>query len=439
MNSIVFARGTALFPLLMLATLGCTTGHTVVKKPEGTTIVKVKTVVAVQKAISKTTVQPATILPYYETEIRSKVTGYVAEVLVDIGDVVQAGQPLAVVDVPEMQQQRLTVESKIALLQSQEQEAEAGVELATATVQAEEAKLQQARSQLLEQEALLVAAEAEFRRTQDLVSRGSLQQRLLDEAQKKHDSAKASQAAALSAVHSAEAEVAVAEARKAGAEAQKQTAAAQTQVTRQELAELEVLLAYAEIKAPFSGMITRRQVDLGELIDGGIQEGSSPLFVLSQVDKVRVHVPVPEIDAPFVQPGDALTLSFPSFASEPAIKATVTRLNGSLDPSTRTITAESVLENPDGKLLPGMFGEAAIDLETQVAATMLPSRAVRFDESGKAFVYIVDSQNKIHVSEVATGLDTGTEIEILSGLESGQTVVGSHLKRFSEDQQVEPL
>lgn len=434
-------RGSICTTALLLAlssNAGCN-NQSVATKENPDPVVKVRAVAAVQQEVVRKTRQPATIQPFYETEIRSKVAGYIVEVSADIGDAVQAGQVLARVDVPEMEKRRTVLESKIALLRSKEEEAKAGVALAEAAVESEKAKLEQAKSQMLESEAILAAASAEFSRTQDLVNRGSLQARLLDESQKRFDSAKAAKSAVTSAVVSAESQVVVAAAQVAASKAKAQASRSETEVAVREMEELDVVLAFAQVRAPFAGVITQRHVNLGELIDGSQSTGSGTLFVLSMVDKVRIQVPVPEIDAPFIQPGDAITLSFPAFASEPPMSATVTRLNGRLDPSTRTITVEAVIDNEAGKLIPGMFGEAEIDMETKVATTMLPSRAVRFDEGGKAYVYLLSEENTVQVSEVSTGLDTGTEIEILSGLSMGQKVIGPHLSRFTDGQQVEPL
>lgn len=429
---------TALAGLLALA--GCQPPTETTKGPDATSsIVPVKLVAAAETEIAKSTQQPATVHPYYETEIRSRVSGYVAEITADIGDVVQSGDSLARVDVPELVQQREILAAEIELLMAEEQGAEAGVRLAEAAVKSASAKVEQAKSQKASVEASLAAAEAEFKRTEDLVNRGSLQNRMLDEVRNKRDSQVAAKEAVLSTVLAAEAEVAVAEAEQAAAEARLKTARSKTKVTRKRLDELEVSLRFAQIVAPFDGVITQRLVNLGDLINGRIDDASSPLFRLSKVDRVRVHVPVPEVEAPFVQPGDSITLTFPSFASEPPITATVSRRTGSLDPSTRTMIVEAELDNASGKLLPGMFGQANIELETKVAMTLLPSRAVRFDESGRAYVYVVDQDNRVARVEVTAGMDTGTEIEILSGIEPGDRVIGPHLKRFSEGQQVQPL
>ncbi|MEC8557608.1 MAG: efflux RND transporter periplasmic adaptor subunit [Planctomycetota bacterium] len=400
-------------------------------------LVKVKTVVVVQKEVTKSTKQPATIVPYYETQINSKVEGYISEVNVDMGDVVKAGQSLARIDVPEMQSQRDAALARVDLLQAKEKEASAGVVLAKATVQAAKARLEQARSQLLEKEALFAAADAEFNRTQDLVRRGSLQERLLDEATKNRESAKASQAAVLSSVQSAQAEVGVAEAKQIGTVALFESATAETQVARKQLEELEVMLGYANITAPFDGVISARHANLGELMGGDSSNGKS-LFVLESTSVVRVQVAIPEVQAPFVQVGDKLTLEFPSFASEPPVEVAVTRLSVSLDQGTRTLLVEAELQNDAGKFLPGMFGQATLTLQTEQVA-MLPARAVRFDESGNAYVYLVNQDSEVETKEVAVGIDTGTEIEIVSGVEVGQQVIGAHLSRFVDGQKVESL
>jgi len=153
---------------------------------------------------------------------------------------------------------------------------------------------------------------------------------------------------------------------------------------------------------------------------------------------VRVAVAVPEGHALCVQVGDKLAREFPSCASEPPVEASVTRLRVSLDQGKRTLMVEAELQNDEGKFLPGMFGQATLKLQTEQVA-MLPARAVRFDESGSAYVYLVNENSEVETKEVAVGTDTGTEIEIVSGLEVGQQVIGAHLSRFVDGQKVESL
>jgi len=399
--------------------------------------VPVKTVSVEQTDLPRTTVQPATVHAFYRAEIRAKVTGYVAEVKADIGDYVKAGATLAVVDVPEMEKQRQVIQARIARGRSEERRARAGVDLAAAHVLSAEAMVAQARSELNRAEATLAAMEAEFERTRDLVQRQSLESRMLDEVRKKRDSEIANREATASAIQSAEADVTVAKARKNSAEADLEAARAQTAIAERQREELDVLMAYATVQSPFAGVVTHRSVDPGDLVRQASEVGKGEaLFLVSQVDKVRVRVPVPEADAALVGRGDVMTLRIPSFPSEKPIEATVTRLSGDLDPSTRTMLVEAEIPNPERKLLPGMFGEASIELNTKVAANVLPARAVRFAESGEAYVYIVADDHTVSVSPVTTGIDKGHTIEVTSGVEPGQRVIDAHLKRFVDGQKV---
>jgi RND family efflux transporter MFP subunit len=423
-----------------IVTAGCSSGQSVINHSEQVRATPVKTVQVAKTEVQRTTLQPASVHAYYRAEIRAKASGFVKLVKADIGDYVQANAELAVIDVPEMQKQREIMEARIRRLEAEEQRSQAGIHLAAARVRSSKAMLAEAKSQLSGAEASLIAAEAEFKRTDELVQSGSLQNRLLDEVRLKRDSQAANKEAMVSSIDSAQAEVAVAEAQAASAKADLDAAKAETDITRRQLEEIDVLIAYATIKAPFAGVVTERTIEPGDLVRESSEVGKGkPLFVISQVDKVRVRIPVPESDAPLVSPGDEVTLTFPSFTAEAPIIGTVTRRSSSLDPSTRTMMVEAELSNTDGKLLPGMFGQASINLATKVTANTLPAQAIRFDEEGKAYVYVVGQDDTVSVAQITTGLDDGNSIEVLSGVQPGQRVIGPHLKRFTDGQKVDVL
>lgn len=437
LDAFIACRRAAPCTLAALLLVGCADEREIAEK-ELTGAVAVKAVAVVQQDVPRTTVQPATVHAYYEAEIHARATGYIKELQADIGDYVDAGAVLAVIDVPEMQKQHETIEARIARFEAEQQRAEAGVELASANVRSVEAKLDQAKSELNRADASLVAAEAEFKRTQDLVERQSLERRMLDEVRKKRDSQLANKEAVSSAITAAEADVAVSKAQQVSAEADVRAAESETAIARRQLEELEVLIEYAELKAPFAGVVTRRTVDPGDLVRQDSPDRGA-LFVVSHIEKVRVRMPVPEADAASVNVGDAVSLRFPSFPNEDALTATVSRVSGSLDPSTRTMLVEAELPNPQQKLLPGMFGQATITLATKTAANMLPARAVRFDESGNAYVYVLGQDETVSVVDVTTGMDDGRSIEILAGVTAGQKVVDANLKRLVDGQRVKLL
>lgn len=402
--------------------------------------VPVRTVAVMQQDVKQTSTQPATVEPYYTAEIRARISGYVHEIKADIGDFVEAGAPLAVIEVPELEKQKETLQARLVRLKAEEKRATAGVSLAEANVTAAEALVEEAKSKLQSSDALLAAAEAEFKRVNDLVERRTLENRLLDEARKKRDAELANKQSVQSSVHSADANVLVAEAQKESAEADLAAAQAETSIAQKQLEELDVRLGFAELKAPFPGVVTARSVDPGDLVQEGTAGGhhGQPLFVVSQIDKVRVQTLIPEADAAFVNTGDSMTLTFPSFSGE-QLTAKVSRLAQSLDMSTRTMLVEAEFENKDRKLLPGMFGQATVALATKTASNVLPARAIRFDENGKAYVYVVGTDDKVTVVDVSTGIDDGISIEILQGLESGQRVVDAHLQRLTTGQVVTVL
>lgn len=399
--------------------------------------IRVKTVSLVSEEIVLTTTQPATILPYYETSIQGLIDGYVKTVSADIGDAVTPKSTLAMIAIPEIDKQKLILESKLTQRKAQETQATAGVKLAEAEVLASKASLEQAKSEMSRVEASLAAAESEFKRTAELVARQSLEKRILEEVQKRRDSERASKLAVTSAINSAEANVTVAESKLASAKANVKVAKAESSIVEKQIEELSETIKFATLTAPFEGIVTQRNLSPGDLVQKGMH--SKPLFVVSQINKIRVQIPVPEKDAAFVQKGDKIALSFPFFKNEKSIEAAVTRMSSRLDPASRTMLVEAEVENTEGKLIPGMFGQATIHFSEKIVANMLPARAIRFDESGNASVYIVSKEETVSLVEVTTGYDNGSHIQILSGLEDGQTVIDAHLKRFINGQKVRVL
>lgn len=416
---------------------GCPSDRPVLTKAEPPNATAVKTVAVTNEQVRRTTSQPATVHAYFQADIRAKASGFVREIQADLGDFVRKGEPLAIIDIPEMRKQREVMQARLARSEAEEQRAKAGVDLAIAEVESAKAEVEQAKSEMSGAEASLAASEAEFERTDDLVRRGSLQNRMLDEALKRRDSERATRDSIESLIRSTESKVNVAAARRASAEADLRASKAETDVVRRQLDELDVMIDYATITAPFDGIVTDRKVEPGDLIgDAGDQSDREPLFVLSQISRVRVRIPVPEADAPMIDIDDPVAITFPSFKDEPTLNATVTRFAGGLDPSTRTMMVEVEVDNADRKLMPGMFGQATIELDSNIAASMLPARAIRFDETGNAYVYVIDPNRVVSRVDIITGLDDGNTIEVVSGVEAGQEVIDANLKRFADGEKV---
>ena len=385
---------------------------------------------------SRTTTQPAVVHPWYEARIHAKVTGYVSDIQADIGKEVDADETLAVIAVPELQKRKLAKEAQVRRTIAQQEQAKQQSLVAESSTKSAEANLARAEADVEKSEAMVRAMDVELKRTVDLVGSKSVADRMLDESRARAESAQAENTSCKAAVTSAEAEVALAKAEAKAAQAQETVAQAMTDVANRELDELTELTNYTELKAPFDGIVTHRNVELGDLLresTGG--SGAEPAYVITQLNKVRVRVPLPERDAPLADVGDPATVTFPAVPGKP-FEGSISRISRTLDDRTRTMAIEIDVENPDSKLIPGMFGEATITLTAKDERLTLPAKAVHYDGQGKASVYIVDASDTIAIVPVTTGNDDGERIEIVSGLTGTERVVGPSLKRFTPGQKV---
>jgi HlyD family secretion protein len=397
----------------------------------------VRLVTAERTTIRRTTTQPATIHAYHQAEIHAKVSGYLSELKVDIGETVDEGDVLGVVAMPEMQISYERQETEIRRFQAEEQSAAAGVKLALANVNAAEAQQAQAVAEVEQMDAQLNADASEFKRVSNLVEQKAVAARLLDEALQKSEASTSAKAAAQAAMKSAVASVSVALAKAAVAQAGVAAAAAQTDVSRKELEELEAMMQYAVLKAPFRGVVTRRHVDPGDLvrnIQTAPESTREPLFEIAQVDRVRVRIAIPEPEAPLTRVGNAVSLKLRSLPDR-EFPGTISRLARRLDESTRTMLVEVDLPNTDGLLIPGMYAEATVTLQETPDALVVAATAIRFDNIGNSSVYVIEN-GAVRIVPVTTGHDDGRQIQILSGIDETAKIAAGRIGRFKDGQRV---
>lgn len=391
-----------------------------------------------QRELSQTTIQPATVYAFQQAEIQAKVSGYVESLHADIGDEVSATDKLAVLSVPELQKTKESREAEIKRLEAVEGRREAERQLAVAEETAAKANQAQAAAQIKQAMAQLQADKAERIRIETLVDNKSVAGRLLVESVKKHESSEAAKSAADSALVSAKALAEVAAQKIIVAQKSWDASIQETLVARKQLAEIVTLMEYATLTPRFSGVVTERNVDVGDLVRN-VQTASDkprkPLFVVSDLSRVRVHVAVPENDAPLVKKGAPALLRLRSLPGK--LNGQVTRTSRTLDERTRTILVEVVLDNPENKLLPGMYGEMEITLKQKPKALVLPAPAVRYDSKGNASVYVLNTDNTVRIVPVATGIDIGDETEITTGLGPEDRVVGPTIGRLKSGQKVQ--
>jgi RND family efflux transporter MFP subunit len=204
------------------------------------------------------------------------------------------------------------------------------------------------------------------------------------------------------------------ERRSAVAQSQANVAAAEANVQR-----LRQLEGFKRVVAPFAGVITRRNVDVGDLIDAG-GAGSRPLFLLAQTDPLRLYVNVPQTYAQLVKPGQPVVVTQAELRGQ-TFQGVVARTAASIDAGTRTMQVEIALPNRDGRLLPGAYVQVALPLASSGSLTM-PTNTLMFRGEG-TLVAVVDAQGKVVLRKVGVGRNFGESFEVLDGVSESDRVV----------------
>ena len=217
------------------------------------------------------------------------------------------------------------------------------------------------------------------------------------------------------------------EKRSAAAQARADLAAVDANVGR-----LEQLKQFRRIHAPFDGVITRRSVEVGDLIAANGKE----LFALAQTDPLRLTLWIPQVYASEISQGQEVTLRIPENPGR-KLSARVAHAAGALDPVTRTRQVELELPNPDGKLLPGTYGEVTFSLPSSVKALLVPTNVLVTGQDGNQVV-VVDKDRKVGFRKVTLGRDLGRDIEVLAGLEAGEVLVSSPSDLLVDGETVNP-
>src|SRR6266403_4025208 len=197
---------------------------------------------------------------------------------------------------------------------------------------------------------------------------------------------------------------------------------------------LEELESFKHIYAPFSGVITRRNVDTGTLINAGNGGASQQLFVLAQTDPIRVYVSVPEAYAPSIRAGLGAFLELTQYPSQ-KFTGKVVRTAESIDPGTRTLLTEVDVPNHAGALLPGGYSQAHLQVKVTGARLAVPVNALLFRSEGLRAV-VVDANHKTHLKALTIGRDYGTTLEVLQGLDASDWIVLNPADSLDEGQEV---
>jgi HlyD family secretion protein len=375
-----------------------------------------------RKTLVRTTTQPARIEAFEQTPLFAKLAGFVKEVHVDIGDPVSVGQPLITLNIPELLDDVAQKSALVTRAAADVEQAVANVKALQAAVASAQAKIAEARAGVTRAKAELDRWQAEYERIRQLSDSGSVTQKLRDETFNQLQAATAARDEAEAAVTSAEASAAEAAANVDKSEADVVAAEAQLKVAQAELARARTLLSYAEICSPFDGVVTQRSVDTGHFVQPAGGAGAIPLLVVARIDKVRIFLDVPEMEA-----GQAL--------SGKTVESTVVRTSWSLDARNRSLRAEVDVANDGAQLRPGMYALGTIELDRRTDVLVLPTPAINHDVSGDyCWVVVSDAVDRRHVE---LGLRSGAEVEVRSGIDQDSLVVLARGELLAKGQKVQ--
>jgi RND family efflux transporter MFP subunit len=358
-------------------------------------------VLAVQKAtlsdLSHTISLTAEFTPYQEVDVMSKVAGFVRQINVDIGDRVRKGQVLATLEVPEMTDD---------------------LTKAAAAVQRSDAEIKRAEDEVRRAQASHEIAHLSYQRLQDVskIKPGLVAQQELDDARSKD---------------------LVSEAQIAAAQSNLDAAKQQTQVNRADQARYKTLFNYTQVTAPFDGVITMRYANTGSMIQAGTasQTQAMPVVRISENRLLRLMLPVPESAVPRIHLGEQVEVRVP--ALNRSFIGKVARFTDKLSTQTRTMDTEVDVQNPSLVLIPGMYAEVNLQLDSRSNVLSIPVSAVDLNSTNPQ-VYKVAPDGTVQIVPVKLGLETANRAEVLSGLRDGDMVVVGSRAGLKAGDKVQP-
>jgi RND family efflux transporter MFP subunit len=318
---------------------------------------------------------PGSIQAVTEAPILARAEGFIQQRNVDIGDRVTQGQLLATIEAPDLDQQV--------------RQARAAVEQAQADQERSAAALEQGKAN----ESL---AKVTAQRWDNLVKRGVVSKQENDQYQAQYQAQSANVRALERAMAASKSNISAAEAN---------------------VARLTELQGYLKVRAPFAGVITLRNVDVGTLVNSG----NTLLFRLAQTSLLRTYVNVPQSSAADVHVGQNALLTT---SESPDVKfpGKVTRTANALDPASRTLLVEVQVANPQGKLLPGMYIQVDLNLPRKDPPLLIASDTLVVRPEG-TLVAVVGAENVVHFRRITVGRDFGDRIEVLSGMNAGEKAI----------------
>jgi RND family efflux transporter MFP subunit len=185
---------------------------------------------------------------------------------------------------------------------------------------------------------------------------------------------------------------------------------------------LEQLQAFERVYAPFDGIITARNTDVGHLINAGAGAPAAQLFDMAMISTLRIYVSVPESNAPAIRVGETVNVTLQEFPDE-TFKGKVVRTSNAIDPASRTLMVEVDVDNPDGRLLPGAYTDVHFALPAKGHSVTIPSNALLFRAEGLRVGVVRDGRAEL--VPIKIGRDYGDRVEVVSGLTAADEVIAN--------------
>jgi len=336
--------------------------------------------------------------PFQEIEVYAKVSGYVKKLYVDWGTHVKQGQMLAVLEIPELQQQ---LEQDEAALHRSEQDH--------------------------------LRAQEELNRAESAYNVAHLSYTRLADVQKSRPELVAQQEIDVAQGKDVQASAGVSAARDALAASQQEMISAKAALEKN-----RAMFAYSRMTAPFEGVVTEIYAYTGALLPAGTSsnKGTLALCRLSQNNVLRLVIPVPERAVSDIRDGE--TVAIEVTGTKKIFNGEIARSSGQIDAQTRTMHTEVQVPNPKYELVPGMYASVKIPLHSAKNVLTLPVQAVQSSGDGQGSVLLVKADNRLEKRTVKLGLQTATQVEVLSGLQQDDTVIFGEQGQYKPGELVKP-
>jgi len=389
---------------------------------EKSTIMRVAAISPQSGGTIRSAILPCTANWHDSAALFAKVSGYLGSQNVDIGSRVKAGDLLATIDVPELDEDVVLAEAALKYQLAAVAQFEARKKSAIAEHRAAEAACVKAQADVERWDAEILFREKEHKRLQALSAASSVQQALVDEKLFQLQSVQAGKHSAETTVLTAREQAAAAGARVELADADLAVARMQTKIEAARLNKARLYASFSKITSPYDGVVISRTYHPGEFIRAADKASGEPLLRVGRTDLIRVVVHIPDRDVPYANAGDPVVIEFDTLSGQ-IFEGKLARIAHTEDARTRTMRAEVDLPNRENLIVDQMYGRMTIQLHPADKTLTLPSTCLVGElKNGQGSVFVV-RDGVARLQSVSIGLHDGIRAEILSGLASQDAVV----------------